>query len=64
MAKWKSFKQAGWLKRQNGGVKFVRSILRSQGTMCLRCLSRPRSKGSRCIYCWDERKEANKTRKR
>lgn len=59
-----SKKQAWWKARQKGGVKFVRDILRSQGTMCLRCLSRPRERGSRCIYCWQEREDGNKGRKR
>jgi len=61
---YKSFKQAGWLKRQKLGVRKTREILRAQGKICLRCLSRPVRAigGKRCDACHEERVAANKTK--
>ena len=60
----KSKKQAWFLSKDGMPTSKVRAILRAQGKICLRCLSRPRIIKSRCGECWRERKEENRTRKR
>lgn len=56
--------QKAWLKSHGMPVSKVRKIVRAQGNLCLRCLSRPRVYGSRCGECKRKRDKDNKGRKR
>lgn len=63
---WRTKKQAGFLKRHGMPISAMRAIVRADGHLCLRCLSRPRDATGtlRCYECKREREEANKCRKR
>lgn len=56
--------QAGWLKWQGMPVSIKRKLVRREGRRWLRCLRRPRVRGTRCGFCWREREQENKKRKR
>jgi hypothetical protein len=45
-------KQKAWLARHKMPVSKVREIVRANGKLCLKCLSRPTHPGTqRCIEC-------------